>query len=226
MVPGERFELPTNGLQNRCSTAELTRLFYFTSTRYVQPPDLHFRHCGHFCGLCIPKIQIREYWWCNPSMTGCDMMPQRCAVDLISIADQVTWSFIPGKCLCDLTYDPLRGRMRWYVDPDKFSAGQPDDDKDVEQLESDARSHEQVHGGDLRRVVAKEGKPSLRRGGGSPNHVLRHTRLSDFETELQHSPWIRGAPHNGLSTLICRINARSSASIGGRPLADRDFQRQ
>jgi hypothetical protein len=25
MVPGERFELPTNGLQNRCSTAELTR---------------------------------------------------------------------------------------------------------------------------------------------------------------------------------------------------------
>ena len=25
LVPGERFELPTNGLQNRCSTAELTR---------------------------------------------------------------------------------------------------------------------------------------------------------------------------------------------------------
>ena len=24
-MPGERFELPTNGLQNRCSTAELTR---------------------------------------------------------------------------------------------------------------------------------------------------------------------------------------------------------
>jgi hypothetical protein len=28
VVPGERIELPTNGLQNRCSTAELTRLFY------------------------------------------------------------------------------------------------------------------------------------------------------------------------------------------------------
>jgi hypothetical protein len=25
LVPGERIELPTNGLQNRCSTAELTR---------------------------------------------------------------------------------------------------------------------------------------------------------------------------------------------------------
>jgi hypothetical protein len=27
-VPGERIELPTNGLQNRCSTAELTRHNY------------------------------------------------------------------------------------------------------------------------------------------------------------------------------------------------------
>jgi hypothetical protein len=27
LVPGERIELPTNGLQNRCSTAELTRLY-------------------------------------------------------------------------------------------------------------------------------------------------------------------------------------------------------
>jgi hypothetical protein len=26
LVPGERIELPTTGLQNRCSTAELTRL--------------------------------------------------------------------------------------------------------------------------------------------------------------------------------------------------------
>ena len=28
-MPGERIELPTNGLQNRCSTAELTRRFSF-----------------------------------------------------------------------------------------------------------------------------------------------------------------------------------------------------
>jgi hypothetical protein len=28
LVPGERIELPTNGLQNRCSTAELTRRTY------------------------------------------------------------------------------------------------------------------------------------------------------------------------------------------------------
>jgi hypothetical protein len=45
MVPGERIELPTNGLQNRCSTAELTRLraaFYrlaaAISTKTRRPP--------------------------------------------------------------------------------------------------------------------------------------------------------------------------------------------
>jgi hypothetical protein len=28
LVPGERIELPTRGLQNRCSTTELTRLYW------------------------------------------------------------------------------------------------------------------------------------------------------------------------------------------------------
>jgi hypothetical protein len=37
---------------------------------------------------------------------------------------------------------------------------------------------------------------------------------------------MRGEPQRGLSMLICRINARSLASIGGRPPKDRDFQRQ
>lgn len=43
---------------------------------------------------------------------------------------------------------------------------------------------------------------------------------------VARSPWIRGAPHSGLSTLICRTSARRSAPICGRPPRDRDFQRQ
>src|SRR6266516_4223561 len=43
---------------------------------------------------------------------------------------------------------------------------------------------------------------------------------------LSSSPWMRGAPHSGLSTLIRRINARRSASICGRPRRERDFQCQ
>src|SRR3984893_15292418 len=43
---------------------------------------------------------------------------------------------------------------------------------------------------------------------------------------LRSSPWMRGAPHNGLATLISRINRRISNDTIGRPQRRRDFQRQ
>src|SRR5947209_12481869 len=71
------------------------------------------------------------------------------------------------------------------VDPDKVSAGQPDEDKDIEQIEANGRNNEQVHGGDVRRVVTQEGAPALGRRSTSLDHVLRDARLSDLEAELE-----------------------------------------
>src|SRR5213595_1557227 len=85
------------------------------------------------------------------------------AVDLISIPNQIARSLIPRKCLCDLACDPVRGRMGCDVDPDEVSAGQPNDDERIEQVEANARNNEQVHGGDVRRVVTQEGAPALGR---------------------------------------------------------------
>src|SRR5260370_13258735 len=110
---------------------------------------------------------------------------RRSAVDLISIPDQVARSLIPRKCLCDLACDPFRGWMRCDVDPDKVSARQPDDDQAVEQIKTNGWNNEQVHGGDVRRVVSQEGAPSLGRRSTSLDHVLRHARLSDLEAELE-----------------------------------------
>jgi hypothetical protein len=39
------------------------------------------------------------------------------------------------------------------VDPDKVSALQSNDDEDIEQVEANGRCNEQVHGGDVRRMV-------------------------------------------------------------------------
>src|SRR6266550_1547513 len=58
------------------------------------------------------------------------------AVDPIPITDQVARDLIPRKCLRDLACDPFRGRIGCDVDPDKVSAGQPDDDDDIEQIEA------------------------------------------------------------------------------------------
>src|SRR5205823_11831315 len=64
---------------------------------------------------------------------------------------------------------------------------------------------------------------------GSPHRLTMYFATLDRATSkpsLSSSPWMRGAPHSGLSTLIRRISARRSASIWGRPPKERDFQRQ
>src|SRR6267142_2417283 len=43
---------------------------------------------------------------------------------------------------------------------------------------------------------------------------------------LRSSPWIRGAPHDGLATLIWRISWRISSVTAGRPQRCLDFHRQ
>src|SRR5947208_5633614 len=112
-------------------------------------------------------------------------MPDGNAIDLIPIADQVARGLIPRECLCDLACDPLRGWMRCDVDPNKVSARQPDDDQAVEQIKANGWNNEQVHGGDVRRVVTQEGAPSLGWRSTLLDHVLRDARLSDLEAELE-----------------------------------------
>ena len=56
-MPGEGIEPPTNGLQNRCSTAELTRHSETFCTSLLKlPPDCH--HCHRVLFLfCAQRIE-------------------------------------------------------------------------------------------------------------------------------------------------------------------------
>src|SRR3979490_1359991 len=105
-------------------------------------------------------------------------------IDPIPIADEVTRSFIPRKCLRYLTCNPFCRRICCDVDPDQVSAAEPDDDEGIEQVETNSWNNEQVHGGDVRRVVTQEGSPSLAGWPPSFDHVLGDTRLSDLNPEL------------------------------------------
>jgi hypothetical protein len=75
--------------------------------------------------------------------------------------------------------------MRCDIDPDKVSAGQPNDDEDIKQIEANGRNNEQVHGGDVRCMVTQEGAPFLGRRSTSLHHVLRDAGLTDLEAELE-----------------------------------------
>src|SRR5258708_5004266 len=71
------------------------------------------------------------------------------------------------------------------VDPDKVSALQSNDDEDIEQVEANGRGNEQIHGGDVRRMVTQEGAPSRGRRSAPLDHILRDAGLSDFKAELE-----------------------------------------
>jgi hypothetical protein len=80
------------------------------------------------------------------------------------------------------------------VDPDEASAVEPDDDEGIKQVETDSWNNEQVHGGNVRRVVTQEGPPSL---AGWPRRLTMYLATLDCATSnpsLSSSPWMRGAP--------------------------------
>src|SRR5216684_1746443 len=95
------------------------------------------------------------------------------AIDPIAIADHVTRSTVPGESLGDLACDPLRRRVG--CDADEISAIKPDDDEAIQQLKANGRHYEQIHGGDVRRVVSQKGPPFLTWRPASLHHRLGDT---------------------------------------------------
>ncbi len=134
------------------------------------------------------KTILPRRGWCSrlvPDTHGTQSARDDCAVDFVSVANEVLRGVIPRKCLCYLARNPFCRRVGGDVDPDEVSAIQAYNDKRIEQVEADGRGNEQVHRGNVRRVVTQKGAPSLARWPASFHHVLGNTRLSDRKTELE-----------------------------------------
>jgi hypothetical protein len=122
--------------------------------------------------------------------------------------------------------NPLGRRVCRDVDPDNVSAVDPNDDEGIEQVETDSWNNEQVHGGNVRRVVTQEGSPSLAGWPPSFDHVLGDARLRDLKPEIEQFAVNAWRTQSWFSVLICLISARNSISIRGRPPREFDFERQ
>src|SRR5882762_10169443 len=127
--------------------------------------------------------------WCGrlvPDAHGAQSAPDDAAIDPVAISDQVVRSLIPRKCLRYLPCNPFGRGICCDVDTDEVSAAEPDDDEGIEQVETDGWNNEQVHGGNVWRVVTQEGPPSL--AGRPPpfDHVLGNARLRDLKPGLEH----------------------------------------
>src|SRR3984893_10529833 len=131
-----------------------------TPDRSDQPFDKAILPGRGWCGWLVPDA--------HGAQSACD----DAAIDPVAIADEVVRSLIPGKCFRYLTCNPFGRGICCDVDPDEVSAVEPDDDEGIEQVETDSWNNEQVHGGDVRRVVTQEGSPSLAGWPPSFDHVL------------------------------------------------------
>src|SRR6202034_3643459 len=120
-----------------------------------------------------------------PDAHGAQWARDDAARDPVAIAGQVARGLVPRKCLRYLTCNPFGRRICCDVDPDEVSAVEPDDDEGIEQVETESWNNEQVRGGDVRRVVAQKGPPSL--AGRPPpfDHVFGDAGLRDLKPELE-----------------------------------------
>src|SRR5271169_354798 len=159
-----------------------------------------------------------------PDTHGAQSACDDAAIDPIPIADEVARSFIPRKGLRYLTSNPFCRRICCDVNPDEVSAVEPDDDEGIEQVETDRWNNEQVHGGNVRRVVTQEGSPSL--AGRRPpfDHVLGDARLRDLKPELEQfavnawrtPKWILHAHPPDQYAQLC-VDLRSASLCGRLP---------
>src|SRR4030088_41810 len=105
--------------------------------------------------------------------------------DAIPIADEVFWGIIPRKRLGHLTRNPIRGRVCSDIDPDEVSAVEADDHEGVEQAKANGRNNEQIHRGNVRRVVTQERSPFLAWRSTALDHVLGDAGLGHLKPELE-----------------------------------------
>src|ERR1019366_2464740 len=138
------------------------------------------------------------------------------AIDTISIADEVKRSLIPRECLGQLACDSFCSRICCDVDPGQIATVQPNDDEGIEQIEANGRDNEQVHGGNVRRVVTQKGAPSLTWRSTPLDYVLGNTGLCDLIPKFeQYAVDTRRSPKRVLDANLpdqcaeVRLNLRS-----------------
>jgi hypothetical protein len=112
--------------------------------------------------------------------------------------------------------NPFGAWMRRYGVVNELPPAMSEKHQAVEQLEADRGHDEQVRGGNSRRMVAREGRPTLTRSSGALDHILGDCRFGDLDAEFEQLAMDLRRTHSQLARLISRIRSRSPwGSPGG-----------
>src|SRR6266850_4586720 len=103
----------------------------------------------------------------------------------VPVTNEIAGSLFPPTCFRELICDPFYGWMRCDAKPQNMSPTVPHDQQSIEQAKRDCRHDKQIHRRDAVGMIVEECLPSLGRRASSPGHILGHTRLPDFDAELE-----------------------------------------
>src|SRR5580692_2630036 len=103
----------------------------------------------------------------------------------IPVTDQVAGSLFPTACFRDLICDPFCSGVSCDAKPQNLSSAVPHDQQSIEQAKRDCRHDEQIHRRDAVGMIIEKCSPTLGRRPCTPNHILGHAGLPDFDTELE-----------------------------------------
>jgi hypothetical protein len=122
----------------------------------------------------LGKAILPRRGWCNWLISDAHGAKSACdnsAVDPIAVPDHIARSPLPRKSLGDLACNPFRCWVGCDINPDEISAMKPHNHKTIEYSEANCRDNEEIHGGNVRRVVSQKGPPSLAGRPSSLDHV-------------------------------------------------------
>src|SRR3979411_609230 len=103
----------------------------------------------------------------------------------VPVTNERAGSLFPPARFRDLICNPFCGWMRCDTKPQNMSPAVPHDQQSIEQAKRDCRHDEHIHRSDPVSVIAEKCRPALGRRVSSPDHVLGHAGLPDFDADLE-----------------------------------------
>ncbi len=165
--------------------------------------------------------------WILPWRTGCssnfdhpkchDFLPEYFAEYCVVVTKQVFGRIVYADSLKHLLCRLYHSGVFCCISVNNSTPIMAEDYQDKEHSERCRRYCEEVDREEIRRMVLQESSPCLRWWLPKSNHVLGHYASDTLITSFSSSPWVRGAPHNGLASHMRRIRPRIFEFIGGRP---------
>ena len=145
-------------------------------------------------------------------------VPERLAIDLVTIAEEVGRRGVVREGVDDLLGGPGGGGMLGDVEVDDAPAMVGEHDEDEQHAQARGGHGEEIDGDQVPDMVGRGTSARSGTGGGRRFGIRRDTvRSATSMPSFRSSPWIRGAPHRGFAAAIRVTRALISALTGGRP---------